>query len=112
MSELKRDYSEYLSILQKEGVSLQREGVNDVALTPAAAHRAIAALRCSQTGIIGGEIWRKKGDRFVPTYDIWDVEKSDYLSHAEYVLASLEIAERQVQKYVDSQDDVFVTLGI
>ena len=112
MSESKRGQSEYISILQKEGVSLQIEGVDDVALAPAVARRAISALRCSQMGITGGEVWKKMGDRFVPTYDIWDVEETDYPSHDAYVLASLEIAERQVQKYADSKDDVFVTLGI
>jgi len=112
MIESKRVPSEFLTILQQEGVSLQSEGVADVALAPVAALRAVATLRSAQIGITGGEVWEKKGDRFVLTYDIWNVEKSDYTNYDEFVQASLAIAERQVKKYVDSQDKVFLTLGI
>jgi len=112
MIESKRVPSDFLTILQQEGVSLQSEGVADVALAPVAALRAVATLRSAQIGITGGEVWEKKGDRFVLTYDIWNVEKSDYPNYDEFVQASLAIAERQVKKYVDSQDKVFLTLGI
>ncbi len=104
--------SAFLSILQQEGVSLKSEGIVDVGLIPDAARRAVAALRSAQIRITGGEVWKKKGNRFVPTYDIWDVEKSDYSSHDEYVQASLDIAERQVKKYIDSKDEIFIVLGI
>lgn len=112
MSEPKFGMSEFLTILQQEGVSLQSEGVKDIALTPSAALRAIAALKVAQVGVAGGEIWKKTGVRFVPTYDIWNVERSDYSSDGEYVRVSLDIAERQVLKYTVSQNEEYVTLGI
>lgn len=103
---------EFLAILQEEGISLRSEGVNDIALKPEAALRAVAALRTSQVGITGGEIWEKKDERFFPTYDIWDVEKSDYSNISEYIQASLDIAERQIKKYVAAFNEIVVTLGI
>ena len=54
--------ADFWAILQQEGVSLQSEGLNDVALAPSAARRAIAALRVAQAGISGGETWRKEID--------------------------------------------------
>lgn len=102
----------FLTILQKEGISLQSEGVVDIALPPDAARRAIDTLRLAQIGVNGGEVWAKNGARFAPTYDIWHVEKSDYSSHEEYLQASLDIAELNVGRYLDAPESIFIVLGL
>jgi Immunity protein 40 len=112
MIDSKHTLSEYRAILEQEGVSLQSEGIADVALAPVAAQRAIAVLKSAQVGVVGGEVWKREGNRFIPTYDIWNVEKSDYASHEEYIQQSLKIADQQVCKYINSQDEVYLTLGI
>lgn len=112
MNKPQRLPSEFLSILQMEGISLQSEGVADIALKPESAFRAVAALRAAQVGITGGEVWERRDGRFVPTYDIWDVDESDYSSLDKYIQVSLALAERQVKKYLDSQEGVFIILGI
>jgi broad-specificity NMP kinase len=57
-------------------------------------------------------VWKCNSEgRFVPTYDIWDLDKSDYKSVDEYLLQSSDIAEKQVRGYLGSTDIVIV-LGI
>ena len=112
MNDQSRVSEKFLELLQLEGISLASEGVSDIALFPAIALQAIQLLRCSQTGIIGGEVWKCNSEgRFVPTYDIWDLDKSDYKSVDEYLLQSSDIAEKQVRGYLGSTDIVIV-LGI
>lgn len=112
MEKFTRIPKEFSSILQQEGVSLQSEGISDVALKPHAALRAIEILRSAQIGIVGGEVWERKDGRFFPTYDIWDVDRSNYKNDADHASISLDIAERQVRTYIDSHKDIFITLGI
>ena len=103
---------EFLAILQNEGVSLQTEGVADVALSPSAARRAIEILKLSKIRILGGEVWKREGKRFIPTYDIWNIERSDYLSYEKYTQESLEMATHQVERCELGLEDVFLTLGV
>ena len=104
--------SEFLNIRQQEGISLESEGSCDLAFTPEVALRAIRALTGSQTGILGGEVWRLNDDgRFVQTYDIWDVERSDYKRADEFLQQSWDLAERQVNRYINLKDKFFIVLN-
>ena len=103
---------EFQSILDQDGVSLESEGVADIALPPSAARRALDVLRSAKIAVTGGEVWCRSGNRFTPTYDIWNVEKADYSTVDEYVRDSLEVAGKQVDKYMSLQDGFFIALGI
>ena len=102
----------FLELLRQEGISLASEGISDIAFSPIIALQAIQLLRGSLTGIIGGEVWKCNSEgRFIPTYDIWDLDKSDDQSIDEYLLQSWDVAEKQVRRYLASTDIVIV-LGI
>jgi hypothetical protein len=103
---------EFQSILDQDGVSLKSEGVADIALPPGAARRALDVLRAAKIAVTGGEVWCRRGDRFTPTYDIWNVESADYSTVDEYVRDSLEVADKQVNKYMSLQEGFFIALGI
>lgn len=99
-------------ILYQDGVSLKSEGIADIALSPGAARRALGVLRSAKIAVTGGEVWRRSGNGFTPTYDIWNVEKYDYSTVDEYVRDSLAVADKQVEKYLCIKDDLYIVLGI
>ncbi|MFN4120705.1 hypothetical protein [Acidovorax sp.] len=103
---------EFLAILQQEGVSLQSEGVNDIALPLNTALRAIAILRTSRVATIGGEVWERVGDRFKPTYDGWTNEREDRIGESEYIDSSLNAAEKVVAFYSSRGGDFYIAFGI
>lgn len=98
-------------ILDQHGVSLKSEGVADIALSPSAAQKALQVLEAAEIAVTGGEVWRRHDGRFMPTYDIWNVERADYATPDEYVKDSLEIAKKQIDRYMNLQGDIFITLG-
>jgi len=103
---------EFLEILEREGASLESEGVSDVGLPPEGAMRAITILRRAGIGIIGGEVWERKGDRITPTYDIWYVNRADYQEMNEFLQSSWAMAEREVSRYLHANERIIITLGI
>jgi Immunity protein 40 len=112
MTKQKSIPQEFLTILEQEGQSLKSEGVADIALSPHMALRALEVLRRAEVAVTGGEVWKKVGDRFQPTYDIWNIEKADFESSDLYVQASLNMAQQQIKNYIDSSDEIFVSIGI
>ena len=103
---------DFLLIVAQEGVSLEREGVSEIALTSEAAVRAIEILGVAHVAIKGGEVWERGGDRFKPTYDGWNLERKDYGSENDYVEASLEAAKKLASFYASRDGDFYITLGL
>lgn len=103
---------EFLDLVQARGVSLRSSGSADFAFAPDVALDALRILHGGGIGVLGGEVWRRTGDRFTVTEDIWDVERGDFADPKTFVTASHELAERQVRKYLDQRDSVVVALSI
>jgi len=103
----------FSQILKEAGISLSSEGVGDIALTPKAAARAIQALKDAGVGITGGEAWQRKADRFLPTYDNWSIESSDFSNRDDYLRESWKRAECHITRYASgSRDDILIAIGI
>lgn len=100
---------DFFTLLQREGVSLSREGVGDVALPLNAAVQAIAILRTSRTATIGGEVWQKVGDRFKPTYDGWGFEGN--ICDNENINSTLNSVERLINFYASQRGEFYITFG-
>lgn len=106
------DLKKYMEFLQEKGVSLKSEGISDFMLSPENSLHAIEILKNSGVPIIGGEVWRKNGDRFDITLDIWDLEKSEYSSRYCFFEESIKLAKNQAQKYIDKNDEFFLVINI
>ncbi|GKS77988.1 hypothetical protein AVME950_23850 [Acidovorax sp. SUPP950] len=102
----------FFLIFEQEGISLENEGVKEIALPPDAAVRAIEILRIARVAIKGGEVWEKFGDRFKPTYDGWNLEREDCRNEDDYVEASLEAAKKLAIFYMSQKGDFYITIGL
>lgn len=100
----------YLRLLREEGISLAGSGVNDTGLPPRSAAKAIQILKDSGIALIGGEAWQKVGERFVPIYDIWNIERGDFPDLQDYLRESWRLAESHVARH-EKRDDIFLVLG-
>jgi len=101
----------FWQLLREEGIPLTSAGVGDIGLSPQFAAKAIQILKDAGIALIGGETWQRVGERCVPTYDIWNIERESFPDLQDYLKESWKRAESHVAR-CEKREDIFLTLGI
>lgn len=81
------------------GADMGRSGIRNYALEKEPALSALDHLASLQVGVTGGDVFRRSGESFIPTYDSWYCNRESGEEDGAYVLRSVQIAKTYVAAY-------------
>ena len=99
---------EYSLIVEQQGISLKKYGINEVAFDADTALSVISSLKGLSIVILGGDVYRWNGNEAEHTYDNWYVPECGNQLASVYLENSWKKAEGFINNYRRQNGEGFI----
>lgn len=90
----------YRELLKTRGVSLQqRFGISDIALATEDALSALQMLSAMSCGVLGGDVYFKRGDVVELAYASWHCDPEKDESAGDFCRRSIDVAQEYIRRF-------------
>jgi len=104
-------YSSKIINILSVGTCLDKEGINNWALTKEQALEAVKEFKAIDIAILGGDVMYLENDRIRHTYDNWFTETSEKEIPKEFNIRSYQIAQNYIENYENNKySEIFYLL--
>lgn len=98
----------YLLLVEQQGISLEKYGINEVAFDANTALIAISTLKDSNVVILGGDVYQWNDNEAKLTYDNWYIPEYTNQLASIYLENSWEKAEEFINEYREQNGEGFI----